>query len=158
MDQAEWDAYMARIYTRWEAQDALLAEQWEANPEIHAEDERLNEEAAEEESYQYWKARAAQAQARGRMLHEPPPVRMRTGSLGNRKAIPQAVKVAVAARDGGRCQCRAGTCGHRGICGSTKEPHYDHVIPWSKGGADTVENLQILCGPCNRRKGADNIT
>ena len=77
-----------------------------------------------------------------------------------RKAIPQAVKVAVAARDRGQCQCRAGvSChGHLGMCGSTVEPHFDHFIPWSKGGRDTAGNLQILCGPCNRRKGADDIT
>lgn len=28
---------------------------------------------------------------------------------------------------------------------------FDHVHPWSKGGLTTVENLQLLCGPCNRR-------
>jgi hypothetical protein len=77
----------------------------------------------------------------------------------SRRTIPQAVKVAVAARDNGRCQCVARGChGHSGMCGSTVEPHFDHVTPWSKGGTDTVGNLQILCGPCNRRKGADNIT
>jgi hypothetical protein len=76
----------------------------------------------------------------------------------SRRTIAQAVKVAVAARDNGRCQCVARRChGHSGMCGSTVEPHFDHVIPWSKGGTDTVGNLQILCGPCNRRKGADNI-
>lgn len=91
--------------------------------------------------------------------YPPPPYQRESKPRGSsRKAIPQSIKVAVAARDGGRCQCRAGICGHRGMCGSTEEPHYDHIIPWSKGGMDTVDNLQILCGPCNRRKGADDIT
>ena len=76
-----------------------------------------------------------------------------------RRTIPQAVKVAVAARDGGCCQCVASSChGFEGMCGSKDEPHYDHIVPWSKGGKDTVSNLQILCGPCNRRKGDDDIT
>jgi hypothetical protein len=28
-------------------------------------------------------------------------------------------------------------------------------IPVALGGATTVDNLQLLCGPCNRLKGAD---
>lgn len=65
----------------------------------------------------------------------------------NTRTIPQDVKIAVAARDDGRCR----------QCGSTTELRFDHVIPWSKGGANTVANIQLLCGPCNRHKGADDI-
>jgi 5-methylcytosine-specific restriction endonuclease McrA len=39
-------------------------------------------------------------------------------------------------------------------CGSTDELEIDHVIPFSRGGACTVANAQVLCGPCNRAKGA----
>ena len=28
----------------------------------------------------------------------------------------------------------------------------DHIDPWSKGGKTTVENCQMMCAPCNRRK------
>jgi 5-methylcytosine-specific restriction endonuclease McrA len=28
------------------------------------------------------------------------------------------------------------------------------VIPVALGGASTLENLQVLCAPCNQRKGA----
>lgn len=65
----------------------------------------------------------------------------------NTRTIPQDIKIAVAARDGGRCR----------QCGSAEDLHFDHVIAWSKGGANTVQNIQLLCGPCNRRKGADDI-
>jgi 5-methylcytosine-specific restriction endonuclease McrA len=65
----------------------------------------------------------------------------------NTRSIPQDVKIAVAVRDHGRCR----------QCGSAQELHYDHVIPWSRGGANTVNNIQLLCGPCNRAKGADDI-
>lgn len=65
----------------------------------------------------------------------------------NTRSIPQDVKIQVAVRDQGRCR----------QCGSAQDLHYDHVIPWSRGGANTVNNIQLLCGPCNRRKGADNI-
>jgi hypothetical protein len=71
--------------------------------------------------------------------HIPAPVGERA-----KRAIPQDVKIAVSARDGGRCR----------QCGSTQQLHFDHVIPISRGGANTVANIQLLCGACNRAKGA----
>jgi hypothetical protein len=62
----------------------------------------------------------------------------------NSRAIQQSVRIEVAARDGARC------C----YCGSTEKLQFDHIIPYSAGGLATVDNIQLLCGPCNRRKGA----
>lgn len=31
----------------------------------------------------------------------------------------------------------------------------DHIIPKSKGGADKVSNMQTMCYPCNKEKGAN---
>jgi hypothetical protein len=62
--------------------------------------------------------------------------------------IPDDVKQLVWARDKGRCVS----------CGSTTELQFDHAIPRSKGGTSKDEaNIQILCGPCNRRK-RDGLT
>ena len=39
--------------------------------------------------------------------------------------------------------------------GGPHQLHFDHVIPISSGGAgNTVANIQLLCGACNRAKGA----
>jgi 5-methylcytosine-specific restriction endonuclease McrA len=61
-----------------------------------------------------------------------------------RGAIPTDVKQLVCHRDRGSCR----------MCGSNNELQFDHIIPISAGGSSTETNLQILCGPCNRRKGA----
>ena len=34
-----------------------------------------------------------------------------------------------------------------------KEVHIDHVIPESKGGTTTFDNLQVTCRKCNLEKG-----
>ena len=77
------------------------------------------------------------------------PVAPARGAPGERnsRTIPQDVKIQVSARDHGMCV----------QCGSTQDLHFDHKIPWSRGGTNTVNNIQLLCGPCNRRKGADDI-
>ena len=50
---------------------------------------------------------------------------------------------AVFARDGWTCQ----------YCGSRSSLTVDHVIPRSKGGDSSWENIVASCAPCNRRKG-----
>ena len=59
-----------------------------------------------------------------------------------RKAIHHGIKRAVFDRDGWECQ----------ICGDHKSLVVDHVIPWSKGGPDEMDNYQTLCAPCNAKK------
>jgi hypothetical protein len=61
-----------------------------------------------------------------------------------REPIPEDVRRAVFRRDGGRCA----------MCGSAELLQFDHIIPVALGGASTPENLQLLCAPCNRAKGA----
>jgi 5-methylcytosine-specific restriction endonuclease McrA len=50
---------------------------------------------------------------------------------------------AVFARDDWTCQ----------YCGSRNQLTVDHVIPRSKGGGSTWDNIVAACAPCNRRKG-----
>ena len=38
-------------------------------------------------------------------------------------------------------------------CGSLEHPCIDHVLPVSRGGDSSDDNLQVLCLPCNTKKG-----
>lgn len=63
-----------------------------------------------------------------------------------RERIPDDVRAFVWERDEGRCV----------RCGAEDDLQFDHVIPVAKGGGAAVDNIQILCGDCNRRK-SDSI-
>lgn len=59
------------------------------------------------------------------------------------RLIPTAVKVKVWERDSGKCV----------LCNSNKNLHYDHDLPYSKGGTSLTEkNIRLLCAKCNLRK------
>lgn len=48
---------------------------------------------------------------------------------------------------GGRCLC----------CGSSSDIVTDHIVPLSKGGCNTIDNVQPLCRGCNARKASATI-
>ena len=65
--------------------------------------------------------------------------------LPHRRIIPTSVKLKVWKRDGGRCV----------KCGADNELHFDHILPYSKGGTSlTAENVQLLCARHNLSKSA----
>ena len=60
------------------------------------------------------------------------------------RIIPTSVKKEVWVRDGGQCV----------ICGAKDELHFDHDIPYSKGGSSiSADNVKILCARHNLSKG-----
>jgi hypothetical protein len=64
--------------------------------------------------------------------------------VGNgRSYISVGIRSAVYERDGSMCV----------KCGARDDLTLDHIYPWSLGGPDTVDNLRVLCRPCNSRKG-----
>lgn len=56
--------------------------------------------------------------------------------------ISDEVRRAVWERDEGKCR----------TCGSNLKIEYDHIHPVSKGGNSGIDNIQLLCRPCNRAK------
>jgi 5-methylcytosine-specific restriction endonuclease McrA len=86
--------------------------------------------------------------ARGRRRLERAHAALKAGrdedGANRREPIPRDLRRAVWERDGGACV----------ECGERFELQFDHIIPVALGGATTADNLQILCAPCNQRKGA----
>lgn len=62
----------------------------------------------------------------------------------NRPWLGPDLRRAVLERDEGHCR----------QCGSTNKLEIDHVVAFSRGGTHDIDNLQLLCKPCNRKKGA----
>jgi Holliday junction DNA helicase RuvB len=59
-----------------------------------------------------------------------------------RVPIPREVRVEVWRRDAGKCA----------KCGSREKLEFDHIIPVTRGGGNTVRNIELLCEKCNRSK------
>ena len=67
----------------------------------------------------------------------------RVKELPHTRLIPTPVKLEVWQRDAGKCI----------KCGSTENLHFDHDIPFSKGGSSlTPENVRLLCAKHNLEK------
>ena len=63
--------------------------------------------------------------------------------LDHSRLIPANIKREVWIRDKGQCI----------QCGSKNNLHFDHIIPYSKGGSSLVsENIQLLCARHNLQK------
>jgi hypothetical protein len=77
-------------------------------------------------------------------------VKFRKTVAGQRALMTQALRQLIKERDGFSCQ----------MCGLSAQEEknllleIDHIVPLSKGGITSEENLQTLCWRCNRSKGS----
>lgn len=68
-----------------------------------------------------------------------------TNDFEQTRQIPGKVKLAVFKRDNGMCV----------LCGKKDNLHFDHILPYSKGGTSLKEeNIQLLCARHNLQKSA----
>ena len=70
------------------------------------------------------------------------------GIEGKRKPIPIKLRAEVFRRDNHLCL----------KCGAEDGLSIYHILPVSKGGQNTIDNLQTLCMPCNVSKGVTTIS
>ena len=81
-------------------------------------------------------------------------IKFKNSIAGQRALMTSALREKIKNRDHYTCQ----------MCGlsTEQEPNLlleiDHIIPLSKGGKTTEENLQTLCWKCNRKKGTKIIS
>lgn len=78
-----------------------------------------------------------------RLLDDVEPTQVSSGNLDHTRVIPSQIKLDVWKRDGGKCV----------VCGSNDNLHFDHIIPYSRGGTSLdAKNIQILCARHNLQK------
>lgn len=51
------------------------------------------------------------------------------------------------------CNSQDNLCKHCKVKGTYSTFEVDHIIPFSKGGTNELNNLQALCSVCNKKKG-----
>lgn len=66
-----------------------------------------------------------------------------------RREISDRQRFRILVRDGFRCK----SCGASPLIQPGVELHVDHILPWSKGGESTDDNLESKCKQCNLGKG-----
>ena len=70
-------------------------------------------------------------------------------SSRDKRAISLGVRFSVLKRDYFKCVL----CGDSPSSNPACTLHVDHIVPWSKGGRTSVENLRSLCSSCNVGRG-----
>lgn len=103
--------------------------------------ERMNREEKEDE----------QISQDNEITHSPirEDIKRQNITTADRRGIGLGLRYKVLSRDKFKCV----RCGASPATDLTCKLHIDHIIPFSKGGKTTLENLQTLCEKCNLGKG-----
>ena len=106
------------------------------------ENDRLEKEAIKQQLIEKERKKRLHKEALAELIEAGEIFNHFTNREGKREFIPQDVMDKVWNRDGGKCA----------KCGSQENLEFDHIIPFSKGGATTYRNMQLLCKKCNIEK------
>jgi len=85
----------------------------------------------------------------GTAISEPMELTGKRSQKKTSREISLRLRFSVLLRDGFKCQA----CGKSPLTNPGTELHVDHIVPWSKGGETTLDNLRALCSDCNLGKG-----
>lgn len=72
----------------------------------------------------------------------PKPPKPEAGNRAKRKPLRSSEIIAAMKKSDSRCVA----------CGTSDDLQVDHILPVSRGGTNDVDNLQMLCQPCNSSK------
>lgn len=122
-----------------------------ADPEYRArENQRLREKRATDHEF-----RARENQRQRERYASDPEYRSYKQEFNRRRQQRSGTRlrdlVPLIVRQGALCPL----CGER-LPASATDIEIDHIVPVARGGSEEEQNLQAVCKPCNRRKGANN--
>lgn len=83
------------------------------------------------------------------LADSPKPVKEKSDKRLTKREVNDRLRFKIMKRDNFKCKY----CGRSPAIDPKIVLHVDHIIPWSKGGETTFENLQTLCSKCNIGKG-----
>jgi 5-methylcytosine-specific restriction endonuclease McrA len=151
---AQYEKARANLPHRVEARRKYLEEHKEQISEYKKSWAAENEDSASASRRKHYERNRNEVIARSKKWAESNPEKVRqakTNNLRKRRAARHASRgnftveefKELCERYGNKCLA----------CGDTEAVlEADHVVPLTKGGSDTISNIQPLCGSCNRKK------
>lgn len=79
---------------------------------------------------------------------------MATSRTGTTKWLHLARRARHQAQAAGQAHCPiCGTLLNYAVGRTPSSAEVDHIIPYSRGGTDTIDNVRIICRRCNQQRG-----